>query len=294
MLGAATTYLAAFALNFGGFAQGKVDGPDNLARVGAWVMNYDRDSCQLMSEFGTGNDLVVLRLTRYEPGDFFELGLYGNRMKTRDARTSGTVDFGLGAKATASLVETGKAAKFDAMYFSRLRFDGWDPYASAAMARSKWVPLMTPAQEAAVHGATIEIAGKRSFHLEFGSLAKPMAQMRDCTANLVKSWGYDPQVRDTLRSQPIPLTAIADWLRPSDYPDKALRGGHNGTVQYRLDVDPAGNVAGCYVLSRTSPDDFADTTCRMVSRRAKFMPAVDHDGNPVRSFFVHRVNWMIP
>jgi len=83
-------------------------------------------------------------------------------------------------------------------------------------------------------------------------------------------------------------------LNDSDYPDKSIMDGHNGLVQFRLDIDAAGAVAGCYVLHRTNPDDFADLTCRLIRQRAKFSPALDRDGKPVKSFFISKVRFVIP
>jgi TonB family protein len=80
----------------------------------------------------------------------------------------------------------------------------------------------------------------------------------------------------------------------SEYPAKAMAGGHNGLVQFRLDVDPEGKVSGCHVLARTNPDDFADLTCKSLTRRGKFKPALDAQGRPVPSFFVGKVSWMMP
>jgi hypothetical protein len=68
--------------------------------------------------------------------------------------------------------------------------------------------------------------------------------------------------------------------------------GHNGLVQFRLDVDPGGKVAGCFILSRTSPDDFADITCRAMTRRARLQPALDAKGKPIRSYYVNKVIWL--
>lgn len=144
-----------------------------------------------------------------------------------------------------------------------------------------------------VKGVTVDIQGKRPFRLEFGSLGKPFEQMRHCMDTLLESWGYDPKVQAELLRPASAITPPSRWLSPSDYPLGALRMGHNGIVQFRLDVDAEGKVGGCHVLARTSPDDFADATCRAVTRRAKLQPALDAEGKPVRSFYVQKVIWQV-
>jgi TonB family protein len=109
----------------------------------------------------------------------------------------------------------------------------------------------------------------------------------------VKSWGYDPAVQAALSRPVTRSNAPTDWLKDSDYPDEATRRGYNGLVQIRLDVDSSGKVTGCHVLNRTNPDVFADLTCRAVTKRAKLQPALDAAGQPVRSFEVYSIVWVM-
>lgn len=52
-----------------------------LARQGKWEMNYDEDSCHLLAKFGQGDRETILNITRYQPGDSFDLVLYGKPVK---------------------------------------------------------------------------------------------------------------------------------------------------------------------------------------------------------------------
>lgn len=270
-------------------ALAKVSAPETLTRTGKWVVNYDRDACHLLAEFGTGKDMVVMRLARYEPGDWFEFGLYGRKLASADARSDVKIDFGLRGTPVEAEATNGKAGNLPMMMFGSTRLDGRQRTKGEEAG-----PSLSPQQEASVSGVTIKIAGKKPFRLEFGSLAKPMERLRTCQSDLVKSWGYDPVVQTMLTKPARPVTSAADWLKSDDYPIGAAAMGQNGIVQFRLDVDADGRVSGCHVLARTSPDVFADTTCRAVSRRAKLEPALDANGKPVRSFYVKRVRWQVP
>jgi TonB family protein len=260
--------------------------PETLSRTGSWVLDYDRDACHLAAQFGTGKDVMVMRLTRYEPGDWFDLSLYGRRLASPGTRSEASIDFGLGGKPFETDAMNGKAARLPLMLLGSMRLDGW-----RRAGPDDIPPVLTPEQEAAVSGATVKIEGKGAFRLAFGSLAKPMAQLRACQTDLVKSWGYDPVVQASLAKPVRPTSSPGEWLRPGDYPPGAIHAGQNGIVQFRLDVDPDGKISGCHVLARTSPDVFADTTCRNVTRRARLEPALDADGRPVRSFDVQKVLW---
>jgi hypothetical protein len=263
--------------------------PETLKRSGAWVVDYNRDACHLIAQFGAGPDMIIMRLTRYEPGDWFDLDLYGHRLANTDVRSKATIDFGLRGTPVEALTTNGKTGDLPMMHLGSMRLDGWESEEPEEVG-----PQLHPQQEAAVSGVAVKIGRKKPFRLDFGSLAKPMEQLRICQADLLKSWGYDPVVQATLSKPVRPANSSARWLRTSDYPPGAVAKGQNGIVQFRLDVESDGRIAGCHVLARTSPDVFADTTCRAVSRRAKLQPALDATGKPVRSYYVQKVHWQMP
>ena len=275
------------------FAAGPADGKpvETLTRQGKWLVDYSRDACNLAAQMGEGKSSVVVRFVRYEPGDAFDLSVFGDRFGMNAVKVEGTADFGLGGKPIAIDGLSGNVGKLKAIFFGGMRLDGW---------RSKgWTrepaeasPPLAPEQEARVTGVTLDIRGKRAVRLEFGSLAKPFAEMRKCVDSLVTSWGYDPAQQAAATRPVSPVTEPQGWLNSGDYPPGALFQGHNGLVQFRLDVDPEGKVAGCYVLARTNPDDFADITCRAISKRARLRPALDAQGMPMRSFWVCKVHWL--
>jgi hypothetical protein len=260
--------------------------PEVLARTGKWVVDYDADGCHLYGQFGAGDDIVVARFSRYQPGDLFNLSLYGNRVRSGFQRSVAKIDFGLGRPA-AKTGMNGTADKLPALFLSSVRLDGAQPYGKARP------PAITPEQEAAVRQLTIDPEGKPAFRLDLGSLGKPFAQLRTCMEVLVRSWGYDPAVQATLSRPPAPVGSGASWISWKDYPSEALSSNQGGFVQFRLDVDAAGKVAGCHVLARTDPDEFADLTCRLLAKRARLQPALDAEGKPVPSFIVQRVNWTV-
>lgn len=262
------------------------DEPQVLKRTGQWELNYDRDACHLLAQFGAGDAKMLLRFSRYGLGDSFDLTVFGNQVRYDHAPRTIALDFGIAAKPETTRWSVGTIGTNAVLYFTSQRLDA---YSRRAKDGAKAPPIL-PAQEAAVTGATISASGKPPFRLEFGSLAKPMAQLRACQDDLLRSWGYDPAVQATLTREAEPI-APGNWLTSEDYPEAALEKGQSGTVQFRLDVDPDGKMAGCYVVGRSSPDAFADATCKAVSSRARFRPALDANGRPVRTYYVHKVIW---
>lgn len=264
--------------------------PKGMPRSGPWVANYDRDACHLAAKFGAGDDEITLRFARYEPSDQFALTVYGKRLPVEGVWSEAEIDFGLAAKPIKAFSLNGGAGDKKATIFSGQRIDGWKP--------KLWndpAPSITTEQEAKVTGVDIAFKVKRPTYrlrLEFGSLVRPLAQLRDCTTNLVKRWGYDPAVQATLSRKATPTAPPQSWVTNKDFPEGASRAGHIGTVQFRFDIGADARILGCYVLDRTDPDSFGDLSCRLLSSRARFHPALDAAGKPVRSYFVHKIAWM--
>ena len=262
----------------------------SLPRVSKWEMNYDIDSCHLMARFGSGNQDVILNITREQPGDAFDALLFGKMFKYDELDMPIELDFGLGGKVikrSGIALTAGGPDAVPALRVSNLRLDGW-----AAKSKDEQPPALAQSVETSVTTITFRAASSKRYRLETGSLGPPLAAMRQCTASLIKSWGYDPAVEAGLVRRATPTGNPAAWVVTGDFPSKALWAGHNGLVHFRLDVDETGKPVGCRVLFRTNPDEFADRSCKALLQRAKFNPARDAQGKPVKSFYINSIRWM--
>lgn len=261
-----------------------------LQRTGKWQVNYDDDSCSLLGQFGQDKQASVLRLTQFEPGDWFDVTLYGKPFKGFGAYANVTLTFNPQLKPPSRKVLRATSGKdIPTLLIGGMRLDDW----SAAFPGAT-PPAVTRQQEAAAVGLTVRVAGDKTYRFDAGPFDKAMDAMRTCMTDLVKHWGFDPAAQASLTRRPQPTNDPTTWLGSNDYPDDALWQGHQGIVRFRLDVDENGGVTGCHVLYRTNPDDFADITCRNVTQRAKFAPALDAAGKPIRAYYIQAVRWQIP
>lgn len=259
--------------------------PEQLKLEGKWVADYDTDACHLIGQFGAGDNAVYARFTRYEPGDHFNLDVISKRLRSYEPRSDAKIDFGLDDTPLKQKVWRGSVGERGAAYFRNLRLADGDAEGESRPASTEL--------EKRVSSIAVTVPGARPFRLVFPSLDKPMAAMRTCITGLIKSWGYDPAADAALSRRAAPTEFPGNWFRPSDYPQDARQGGHNGIVQFRLDIDPEGKIVGCHILARTNPDDFADRTCQLITRRGKFTPALDAAQKPVRSYYINRVQWQM-
>jgi hypothetical protein len=257
-----------------------------LAQNGKWVVHYDDDACHLIGDFGSGDDRVIARFTRYGPGEITHLALIGNRFRGSYPFVDSRVDFGLGAINHFDAVR-GKVGELPAIFLSKFRLD------AQSFSTGEVPPAVAPDKLAAMSAATVRVKGKPEFRLTFRALDKPMAALGRCLSDLVRIWRFDPVVHATLSRHAAPASPISSWVTSKDYPDGALGGGHNGLVHFRLDVAADGKIEACRVLARTEPDSFGAPTCRILLKRGVMKPALDAQGLPVRSFFVGSFQWRV-
>jgi len=86
----------------------------------------------------------------------------------------------------------------------------------------------------------------------------------------------------------------ANWATTNDYPTRALREEREGTTSFRVTVGPDGRVTSCSVTGSSGSPDLDEATCSNVTRRARFNPATDGEGNPTTGQYSSRVRWVIP
>lgn len=78
-----------------------------------------------------------------------------------------------------------------------------------------------------------------------------------------------------------------------DYPAAALRAEEQGQVSYRLTIGPDGRVSDCAIRGSSGSAALDAATCRILSRRARFVPARDPAGIPVPDSRDGRIDWVI-
>lgn len=130
-------------------------------------------------------------------------------------------------------------------------------------------------------------------HLQLVGLEQGLAANAACRRQVIRSWGFDPDVIDGLRSTATPISNPGEWVRSTDYPKAALSRRERGSVRLRFTVTATGKVEDCVVIESASPT-LDGETCRLVLARARYSPALDKDGKPVATFKSFHFGWWIP
>ena len=96
------------------------------------------------------------------------------------------------------------------------------------------------------------------------------------------------------RANPEPRGNPGNWANANDYPSRALREEREGTTSFRVTVGADGRVSDCQITGSSGHSDLDDATCKNIQRRARFRPALDHNGEPKAASWSSRVRWQIP
>ncbi|MDE2435009.1 MAG: TonB family protein [Sphingomonadales bacterium] len=93
---------------------------------------------------------------------------------------------------------------------------------------------------------------------------------------------------------PTPKGQPGNWANSNDYPSGPLRRNEEGVTRFRVSVGPDGRVASCEVTGSSGSSELDSTTCSLISRRGRFNPATDGEGNAVSGSWTSSVRWQIP
>lgn len=123
----------------------------------------------------------------------------------------------------------------------------------------------------------------------------PLAALRRAAAKRLKA--QDERVKaqalqkaKTHSARPINASR---WVTNADYPPKALKEHVEGAVRFRVTVNKTGNVRECSVVSSSGSIALDNTTCGLVSNRARFEPA-KIDGVAIEGNWSGAVRWVTP
>jgi periplasmic protein TonB len=85
----------------------------------------------------------------------------------------------------------------------------------------------------------------------------------------------------------------SSWATTNDYPSRALSQEREGTTGFRVSIGADGRVTSCTVTSSSGHQDLDDATCKNVTRRARFKPALKN-GAETEGSYSNRIRWEIP
>lgn len=236
--------------------------PAPLNPLQNWTVDYGETQCAAVREFGDPSRPIVFGIVPSPDGSTYELLIKRPRSGPDFAtEMPGSVDFGRGPIKAWLLYHAAKASHFS---FYRYR-----------------IPAEQMVQARSASAVTLHADGGEDFAFKLAVMPALLDGLTKCTADLRHYWNMDGE-----QDGRIARGARGDVRKvfsADDYPSVAFEAGQEGKAQYLLLIDQKGGVAGCHVLIPSGVPVLDAMGCQVIRTRAKFTPAVDRDGNPIRS-----------
>lgn len=268
-----------------------------------WNVDYAADKCRLARAFGTGKDQVVFFLERYAPTDRFFLLVAGAPLTKFDASRA-QLRFGPGGDVTEYPPSDGKLKDMPALMTTMALYhmepdDEPGTATPATPGQPKvetdlFAQKISPEMADKITWFEAVSKGQRPLRLALGSMGKPIGALQSCTQELVGHWGIDVEAHRTLLRPASPRGDPSRWMTSSDYPSDLMKRGAQGIVHFRLLIGPDGKPTDCFIQESTRPKGFDDAVCAVMIRRARFDPALDKTGNPIKSYWRSSVRFLMP
>lgn len=239
-----------------------------LTPIDKWKVDYDIEQCAATRQFGSHRDPVTLMIKPTPISEVVQLLLLMDGFESRARQFDAVISLGKAAPVKAHQLNYGLKR--------RTRLVNLTGDQAAPLSQSDKI---------------VWEARGANFVLETGSLERVMQMLGDCRNKLRDFWNISPERAQLLKQGPVPAQPIITLFTSGHYPAQALREGDSGMTSVVALVDEKGAVREC-IIDQTSGYATLDAqTCIVIRNKARFIPAIDQNGRPVRGFYGQRVRW---
>ncbi len=275
--------------------------PVRLTASSYWNIDYADENCRLARTFGKGENRHVLFFEQGGPDDRFAFTVAGPAFKK--FRGNSSVEIGFGAFPTSSKIDPlmGTVEGYgDAVIYADLDFrndgknddendDENDDYQKEPKTSVSAIDVGEAAQ---VDFVSVR-QRNREVIFETGKLSDAIVALNKCALDLVRVWGLDIEKHRNLSRMPV-WTNRDRIVRKiqANYPVAARIRGEQAIKRMRVIVETSGDVSECKLEDATTSDKIGGVACKAMMR-AKFQPALDADGKPMRSYYFASITYKI-
>jgi TonB family protein len=92
---------------------------------------------------------------------------------------------------------------------------------------------------------------------------------------------------------PEPISSLPSLFAVSDYPAEALAKGAQGITDFKLQVNADGRVEKCDIERSSGNAALDEATCRVITKRSRFRPAIDRTGHAASGTYTGMIHWRL-
>jgi TonB family protein len=236
-----------------------------LQPIKPWVVHFDDTECYAERTYGTPADPVILGFRPSPDGDTYELLVARRQKSGRYAQQlKGSVDFGQ-HPIKAWLLRYG--VKESGYTVDKYRLEKSEMGAAAT-------------------APTVLFRNEARSDERFTLVAMPevLKTLDRCNDDLRHYWNMTPSEQDRIAKPAV--GDVRRFFNAGDYPDAAMDQDQEGSAQFLVFVNEKGGVAACHVLKASGSAALDGMGCQVIRERARFKPAYDAKGQPIRSSVV--------
>lgn len=263
-------------LNLAVLALISLNNPSNdegLRPAGKWVINYAEAQCVASRPFGGGDNPVYLLIKPSPTSDVVQISLLKNGGEFDGVQRAAKVKFGDFPESEVNVLEYGTSQK------KAIKLLNLPPELAAQLAQSQKIKWRTANNE---------------IELQTGPLGEVMKVMAACRDDLRKYWHIGPDSENQIKDRVKPVKPLIRYFSSDDYPSQAVVDVASGTSSIVMLIDEKGTIQDCMVDGTSGIATLDAMTCIVLTKRAKFVPAIGRDGKPVRDAYMQRVRWEMP
>lgn len=265
---------------------------------GAWQLDAGEERCRLARVYGEAPDGHLLFLEQDRPSGFVHIAIASPTLKKVKRRKSIVLQFGNLPASEIEQYQDGNIGPFpDAVIIGRKTLNEGEPEDEvdpSVSERNSGLARIDTERYANVSQLAISQNGRHLLVLELPNFQSALDALNACSENFVSYWGLDLERHRTMQ-RGVRWTnsrQVADRL-VSQYPTEALRRGEQGSVRFLAIVEKNGELLECRQSDITKLESLESPICTTM-RHAEFEPAIDANGEPMKSYFVGEVRYVIP
>jgi TonB family protein len=243
-----------------------------LKAVGPWHLDEGANSCTVSRPFTDASRPVYLAFKPSPAGDSLQIYILSSNTFTAVPKNDAEISFGDSAPLRgfiSTLVSKAGAQNILSMHV--------DDRNLTLLSQSSVLSLR---------------AGANRFSFSTGSMKNVVGALRACVSDLLVTWGEDKTTQDMIA---VPASgSVLNAVGVEDYPSGALSANEQGAVGFHFWVGTDGKANQCVVVQSSGSNSLDSTTCAIVNRRVRYIPAKDASGQSIRSLIYAVLVWAIP
>lgn len=261
-----------------------------------WNAAYEDGRCRLSRLFGPPDRLHALIFEQFAPGARFNMVVAGHAVADLNAGLPLQLGFGPDGAATDQDIVKARNPEFGtAVFMKDVDLAPKEPV-SGGEDPQVGLPAMGTAIDTAAAAPLRSVSlvqGKRRLTFKTGPLAAALVVLNDCTGHILETWGIDPAAqRSASRAAALQDEMMVARAIQEHYPLKALMQGRGGVVAVAALVDQTGKATECKIIHDSGVPEMNAMVCEKLMK-ARFIPALDAGGKPMKSFWTTRVTYRL-